>query len=53
MLTNEAHDKAGAYAIQGAAASFVQRIEGSSSGVVGLPLAETAELLHAFDCLAP
>jgi septum formation protein len=53
MLTNEAHDKAGAYAIQGAAASFVQRIEGSYSGVVGLPLAETAELLHAFDCMAP
>lgn len=53
MLTNEAHDKAGAYGIQGAAAAFVQRIEGSYSGVVGLPLAETAELLHAFDCLAP
>ena len=47
-LTNEAHDKAGAYGIQGYAGSFVKRIEGSYSGVVGLPLAETVELLTLF-----
>lgn len=44
--TGEPRDKAGAYAIQGYAALFVERIEGSFSGVVGLPLFETAELLR-------
>ena len=39
-------DKAGAYAIQGRAAVFVEQLEGSYSGVVGLPLCETAELLR-------
>jgi len=48
VLSNEPHDKAGAYGIQGHASAFVQRIEGSYSGVVGLPLAETVELLQAF-----
>ena len=43
--TNEPMDKAGAYAIQGRAAVFIERLEGSYSGVVGLPLAETASLL--------
>ena len=43
--TREPFDKAGAYAIQGRAAAFVTRLEGSYSGVMGLPLAETAELL--------
>jgi septum formation protein len=43
--SNEPMDKAGAYAIQGKAAVFVERLEGSYSGVVGLPLAETASLL--------
>jgi septum formation protein len=38
-------DKAGAYGIQGKAATFVTRIEGSYSGVMGLPLFETAQLL--------
>jgi len=38
-------DKAGAYAIQGLAAMFITRLEGSYSGVMGLPLYETAELL--------
>lgn len=42
----EPADKAGAYAIQGKAAVFVERLEGSYSGVVGLPLCETAELLR-------
>ena len=46
--TGESQDKAGAYAIQGRAALFVEKIEGSYSGVVGLPLMETAELLMKF-----
>jgi septum formation protein len=45
----EPFDKAGAYAIQGRAAVFVKRISGSHSGIMGLPLAETAELLGRFD----
>jgi septum formation protein len=43
--TGEPFDKAGGYAIQGRAAAFVTRLEGSYSGVMGLPLAETAGLL--------
>ncbi|UYG02302.1 Maf-like protein [Halomonas sp. LR3S48] len=43
--TGEPADKAGGYAIQGLAAIFVERIEGSYSAVVGLPLFETAQLL--------
>ncbi|CAM4008819.1 Maf family protein [Vreelandella rituensis] len=43
--TGEPQDKAGGYAIQGKAAIFVERIAGSHSAVVGLPLYETAELL--------
>jgi septum formation protein len=43
--TGEPLDKAGAYAIQGCAAAFVARLEGSYTGVVGLPLYETASLL--------
>jgi septum formation protein len=46
--TGEGDDKAGAYAIQGRGAVFVARVEGSYSGVVGLPLCETAELLASF-----
>jgi septum formation protein len=44
--TNEPFDKAGGYAIQGLAAVFVQRVDGSYSGVMGLPLYETALLLR-------
>ena len=44
--TGEPADKAGSYAIQGFAAAFVTRLEGSWSAVVGLPLQETAELLE-------
>jgi septum formation protein len=51
IASGEALDKAGAYAIQGRAASFVTRIEGSYSGIMGLPLAETAELLRRFNIL--
>lgn len=43
--TGESLDKAGAYAIQGRAAAFISRLEGSYSGVMGLPLYETSELL--------
>jgi septum formation protein len=43
--TDEPSDKAGAYAIQGRAAAFISRIEGSYSGVMGLPLCEVALLL--------
>ncbi|HRK55918.1 MAG TPA: nucleoside triphosphate pyrophosphatase [Burkholderiaceae bacterium] len=43
--TSEPYDKAGGYAIQGLAAVFVERLEGSYSGVVGLPIFETAQLL--------
>lgn len=46
--TDEPCDKAGSYAIQGYGAVFVERIEGSYSGVVGLPLCETAALLSDF-----
>ena len=45
LLSNEAQDKAGAYSIQGQAGAFVERIEGSYTGVMGLPLFETVELL--------
>jgi septum formation protein len=44
--TAEPYDKAGGYAIQGLAAVFVAEIRGSYSGVMGLPLCETAELLR-------
>jgi len=46
--SGEPADKAGGYAIQGAAARWVRAIEGSYSGVVGLPLYETCELLRQF-----
>ena len=48
LANNETHDKAGAYAIQGAAAVFIANISGSYSGVMGLPLFETAQLLKEF-----
>ena len=44
--TGEPADKAGGYGIQGRGGKFVTRIEGSYSGIVGLPLYETAELLR-------
>jgi septum formation protein len=53
VQSGESHDKAGAYAIQGRAAAFVERIEGSYSGVMGLPLYETANLLRLFGVIVP
>jgi septum formation protein len=46
VATGECDDKAGAYAIQGRAAQFVSALHGSFSGVMGLPLFETAQLLE-------
>ena len=46
--TGEPADKAGAYGIQGRAAAFISELQGSYSGVMGLPLFETAELLRDF-----
>ena len=52
VATGEPFDKAGAYAIQGRAGAFVRRLSGSYTGVMGLPLYETIELLESFG-LAP
>lgn len=55
--SGEPADKAGAYAIQGHGAVFVAHIEGSYSGIMGLPLFETAQLLRGaglnIDAVAP
>jgi len=45
VATSEPFDKAGAYAIQGRGAGFISHLDGSYSGVMGLPLFETAEIL--------
>jgi septum formation protein len=47
LATGEWEGKAGAYAIQGAAQAFIAHLSGSHSGVMGLPLYETAQLLRA------
>lgn len=47
IASGEPFGKAGAYAIQGAAGAWVRRIDGSYTGIMGLPLFETAELLRA------
>lgn len=49
VMTHEPLDKAGAYAVQGRAALFIKNIVGSYSGIMGLPLFETTELLKRFD----
>ena len=46
VATGEADDKAGGYAIQGRAGQFIVEIHGSYSGVMGLPLYETAQLIE-------
>lgn len=48
VQSGEPMDKAGAYGIQGRAAMFIEEIKGSHSGIVGLPLCETALLLRDF-----
>ncbi|MCK9259168.1 MAG: Maf family protein [Azoarcus sp.] len=48
VASGEPMDKAGAYGIQGRAAMFIKEIHGSYSGIMGLPLFETAELLEVF-----
>jgi septum formation protein len=48
VATGEPFDKAGAYGIQGRASIFIERIAGSYSGVVGLPIYDTARLLASF-----
>jgi septum formation protein len=48
VLTGEPLGKAGAYAVQGRAALHITRIDGSYSGIMGLPIRETALLLEAF-----
>ena len=53
VQSGEPFDKAGAYGIQGRAGAFVQRIEGSYSGIMGLPLFETAQLLRKFGIVVP
>jgi septum formation protein len=44
--SGEPFDKAGAYGIQGAAAQYIRHISGSHSGIMGLPLFETSELMR-------
>lgn len=46
LATGEPDDKAGAYGLQGAGAVLVERVEGSDTNVIGLPLAETVDLLR-------
>jgi septum formation protein len=53
LLSGESLDKAGGYGIQGQAAAFIQHLSGSYSGVMGLPLCETAELLDNFGFAIP
>lgn len=48
VATGEPLGKAGAYAIQGRAAAYISHIDGSYSGIMGLPMHETAQLLEAF-----
>lgn len=53
LQSHEYADKAGGYAIQGQAGAFVEQLTGSYSGVMGLPLFETVQLLKRFDFPAP
>jgi len=53
VASGEPFDKAGAYAIQGRAGAFIERLEGSYTGVMGLPLFETARLLREFGVTVP
>ena len=55
VATGESLDKAGGYAVQGGARSFVTEIDGSETNVIGLPIAETLALLESTndDAAAP
>lgn len=53
VATGEGLGKSGGYAINGYAASFIRYLSGSQSGVVGLPLFETAQLLRGFGWQVP
>lgn len=53
LQSNEYADKAGSYGIQGAAGAFVEHLSGSYSGVMGLPLYETVQLLQYFGFPVP
>jgi septum formation protein len=53
IASGEPRDKAGSYGIQGLAGTFIRRIEGSYSGVMGLPVYETAQLLKQFGAVLP
>jgi septum formation protein len=53
VASGEPFDKAGGYGIQGRAGAFVSRLEGSYTGVMGLPLFETVELLREFGVTVP
>jgi septum formation protein len=53
LLTREYADKAGGYAIQGQAGAFIEYLSGSYSGVMGLPLFETVQLLQRFGYPTP
>jgi len=53
VSTGEPMDKAGAYAVQGIGGFLVERIDGSHSAVVGLPLVEALELLHEAGYILP
>jgi septum formation protein len=48
VASGEPMGKAGAYAVQGGAGAFISRINGSYTGIMGLPLYETAQLLKKF-----
>jgi septum formation protein len=52
VATGEPMGKAGAYAVQGGAAAYISHISGSYSGIMGLPMFETANLLRAFKVIA-
>ena len=49
VASGEPRDKAGAYAVQGLASRFVERVDGSYSNVVGLPVALVCRMLAGFD----
>lgn len=53
VASGEPFGKAGAYAIQGRGASLIEHLDGSYSGVMGLPLFETSRLLKSFRSMAP